>query len=66
VLNDCCCRVVGDGRVVVAVVVLTRAGVDFTKVLHPVFMPVDLKSTKNTDYLTVFFALLGSEHESCT
>jgi len=40
VLNDCCCRVVGDGRVIVAVVVvLTRAGVDFTKVLHAAQIP---------------------------
>ncbi len=66
-LNDCCCRVVGDGRVIVAVVVvLTRAGVDFTKVLHAAFMRSDPKSAKKTDYLTEFFVLLGSAHESCT
>jgi len=36
--------------------------IDFIKVLRAAFMHTDPKSTKKTDGLTIFFALLGSAH----
>ena len=39
---------------------LPPPGVNFTNILHAAFTYADLKSTKNTVKLTVFYALLGS------
>jgi len=37
-------------------------GVNFTNILQTAFTHADPKSAKNTVKLSVFFALLGSEH----
>jgi hypothetical protein len=37
-------------------------GVNFINVLRAAFAPVEPKSAKKTNNLTVFFALLGSTH----
>jgi len=39
---------------------LWQPGVDFTNILSKDFMCAYSKSVKTTDYVTVFFALLGS------
>jgi len=39
-----------------------RAVVNFTDILGAVFECAETKSAKNTDNLTVFFGILGSEH----
>jgi len=38
----------------------TTPGINFTNILFKAFTLKDPKSAKKTDYLTVFFALLGS------
>ncbi len=47
-------------RALEKLLVLCPLGVNFTNILHPAFMPLDPKSPKKTDGLTVFFAHLES------
>jgi len=46
----------------ICVPLLWRSRDDFTNILRKAFTCTDLKSTKKTDGLTVFFVLLGSLH----
>jgi hypothetical protein len=39
-----------------------QSGINFTNILHKAFTSTDNKSTKKTDSLTEFIAVLGSAH----